>query len=92
MITICKESWLNGLEKGDAQLLLEYFKDKQKENASFFYSIQTDESDQISNCFWCDAKSRVDYDIFGDVVFLTQHSKLMDMTCLLYTSPSPRDS
>ncbi|XP_026400199.1 protein FAR1-RELATED SEQUENCE 5-like [Papaver somniferum] len=56
------------MKAGDAQLLLDYFQAKQKENKSFFYTIQPDEEDRIMNIFWCDAKSRLDYSAFGDVV------------------------
>ncbi|XP_026434297.1 protein FAR1-RELATED SEQUENCE 5-like [Papaver somniferum] len=56
------------LKEGDAKVLLAYFKRKQKENKSFFYTIQVGDDDRIMNYFWCDAKSRLDYSIFGDVV------------------------
>jgi len=46
--------------------------------------MQTDESDQISNYFSCDAKLKVDYDIFEMLYIFTQHSKLIDMTSHLY--------
>ncbi|XP_026460404.1 protein FAR1-RELATED SEQUENCE 5-like isoform X1 [Papaver somniferum] len=38
------------------------------ENPSFFYSIQVDSEGQMTNFFWADAKSRMDYYYFGDVV------------------------
>ncbi|KAL5723253.1 hypothetical protein ACHQM5_006671 [Ranunculus cassubicifolius] len=56
------------LKKGDGQFLLDYFEWKQKENNLFYYNIQFDDSNRIRNFFWCDAKSRADYEIFGDVV------------------------
>ncbi|XP_026384958.1 protein FAR1-RELATED SEQUENCE 5-like [Papaver somniferum] len=56
------------LKEGDAENFLAYFKRKQKENNSFFYNIQFDDDNRIMNCFWCDAKSRLDYSTFGDVV------------------------
>lgn len=56
------------LKEGDATSLLSYFKSKEKENKSFYYSIMTDEDNRIRGCFWCDAKSKVDYNFFGDVV------------------------
>ncbi|KAL2316947.1 hypothetical protein Fmac_030823 [Flemingia macrophylla] len=54
----------------DAQNLLEYFKKMQAENPGFFYAIQLDEDNHMSNVFWADARSRTAYSHFGDVVTL----------------------
>ncbi|XP_057510810.1 protein FAR1-RELATED SEQUENCE 5-like [Actinidia eriantha] len=55
-------------EKGDAQCLLDYLNEKQLENPHFFYAIQLDAEAQMTNFFWVDAKARMDYSYFGDVV------------------------
>eukprot|EP00262_Sarcandra_glabra_P015449 TRINITY_DN4756_c0_g4_i1.p1 TRINITY_DN4756_c0_g4~~TRINITY_DN4756_c0_g4_i1.p1 ORF type:complete len:723 (+),score=72.87 TRINITY_DN4756_c0_g4_i1:130-2298(+) len=52
----------------DAQMVLEYFQRKQAENPAFFYAIQVDEDQQLANVFWVDARSRLAYEYFGDVV------------------------
>ncbi|XP_012829668.1 PREDICTED: protein FAR1-RELATED SEQUENCE 5-like [Erythranthe guttata] len=54
--------------EGDIQLLLDYLKQKQSENPSFFYAIQGDEDQYTGNVFWADPKSRSDYNHFGDTV------------------------
>ncbi|TKY57066.1 FAR1-RELATED SEQUENCE 3 [Spatholobus suberectus] len=54
----------------DAQNLLEYFKKMQAENPGFFYAIQLDENNHMSNVFWADARSRAAYSHFGDAVTL----------------------
>lgn len=54
----------------DAQNLLEYFKKMQAENPGFFYAIQLDEENHMSNAFWSDARSRIAYNNFGDAVTL----------------------
>ncbi|XP_054798570.1 protein FAR1-RELATED SEQUENCE 3-like isoform X5 [Prosopis cineraria] len=54
----------------DAQNLLEYFKKMQAENPGFFYAIQLDEENHMSNVFWADARSRTAYSHFGDAVTL----------------------
>ena len=54
----------------DAQNLLEYFKKVQAENPGFFYAIQLDEDNRMSNVFWADARSRTAYRHFGDAVTL----------------------
>ncbi|KAL4385753.1 hypothetical protein GQ457_15G014850 [Hibiscus cannabinus] len=56
------------LEKGDAQIMLDYFHDCQSKNPGFFYAIQTDIDGCLANCFWVDARSRMAYKHFGDVV------------------------
>ncbi|XP_068658788.1 protein FAR1-RELATED SEQUENCE 5-like [Aristolochia californica] len=56
------------LQSGDAQAVMNQFKHLKNENPSFFYSIQFDETNQAINFFWVDARSRVAYQFFGDVV------------------------
>ena len=57
------------LESNDAKTLLEYLKNKQREDPTFFYKIQVDEKDgQIANFFWADGQSIMDYTCFGDAV------------------------
>ncbi|XP_049347739.1 protein FAR1-RELATED SEQUENCE 5-like [Solanum verrucosum] len=56
------------LEKGDAQLMLQYFQRRQSENPGFFYAIQMDVDGHLANCFWVDARSRIAYKNFGKVV------------------------
>ncbi|ESQ47733.1 hypothetical protein EUTSA_v10022007mg, partial [Eutrema salsugineum] len=53
---------------GDAGAVLEYFQRKKEDNSSFFYSMQLDEDDMITNIFWADDRSISDYNLFGDVV------------------------
>ncbi|GMH06718.1 hypothetical protein Nepgr_008558 [Nepenthes gracilis] len=56
------------LDEGDAQILLDYFMHIKKENPQFFYAIDMNEEQQLRNLFWIDAKNRVDYVSFSDVV------------------------
>lgn len=56
------------LEKGDAQVLLDFLKAKQLEDPSFFYAIQLDDKEQVTNIFWADPRSIIDYAYFGDVI------------------------
>lgn len=63
-------------EGGEAQGLLEYLKGMQSENPSFFYAIQVDNNNCLTNVFWADAKSRMAYQYFGDAVtFDTSYKK-----------------
>ncbi|GKU91454.1 hypothetical protein SLEP1_g5326 [Rubroshorea leprosula] len=52
----------------DAQNLLSYFKKMQAENPGFFYAIQLDDDNRMTNVFWADARSRTAYNYFGDAV------------------------
>ncbi|ONI17908.1 hypothetical protein PRUPE_3G186100 [Prunus persica] len=68
-----------GLDEGDAQVMLEYFKRIRKENPNFFYAIDLNEEQRVRNLFWVDAKSRSDYRSFNDVVsFDTSYIKTND--------------
>ncbi|KAL1079513.1 hypothetical protein V6Z11_D10G227000 [Gossypium hirsutum] len=50
----------------DAQNLLNYFKKLQAENPGFYYAIQLDDDNRMTNVFWADARSRAAYNHFGD--------------------------
>lgn len=52
----------------DAQNLLNYFKKMQAENPGFFYAIQLDDENRMTNVFWTDARSKTAYNYFGDAV------------------------
>jgi hypothetical protein len=56
------------LDVGDAQAVFNYCKRKQVENSNFFYSIQCDEDSRMINFFWVDARSRLAYQQYGDVI------------------------
>lgn len=52
----------------DAHNLLNYFKKMQAENPGFYYAIQLDDDNRMTNIFWADARSRTAYSHFGDAV------------------------
>ncbi|KAL3509229.1 hypothetical protein ACH5RR_028630 [Cinchona calisaya] len=56
------------MKMGDTGGVLKYLQNMQFEDPNFFYAIQVDEDDLITNIFWSDAKMRADYANFGDVV------------------------
>ncbi|KAL6285645.1 hypothetical protein ACE6H2_010035 [Prunus campanulata] len=56
------------MEKGDAGAILQYFQHMHEDDSSYFYSMQLDEDDMITNIFWADARSVRDYDVFGNVI------------------------
>ncbi|KAK9285282.1 hypothetical protein L1049_024472 [Liquidambar formosana] len=53
---------------GDTQLLLDHLKHMHSENPAFFYAVQGDEDQCMSNIFWADPKARTNYTYFGDTV------------------------
>ncbi|PKA56056.1 Protein FAR1-like sequence 5 [Apostasia shenzhenica] len=59
---------LRGMKAGDTGIILEYLQKMKSCNSSFYYAIQVDEDDKMTNVFWADAKSMIDYHYFGDVV------------------------
>lgn len=66
------ESPKNGLGAGGGvvQSLLEYFKRKQADNPAFFYALQVDKNNCVSNVYWTDARAKMAYSYFGDAVRL----------------------
>ncbi|XP_072968994.1 protein FAR1-RELATED SEQUENCE 5-like [Typha angustifolia] len=72
---------MRDFENGDAQFLLDFLKAKQSDDPSFFYAIQLDEMERLTNCFWADAQSIIDYAYFGDAVTFdtTYHISMNDI-------------
>uniref|UniRef100_A0A2P2KQJ6 Protein FAR1-RELATED SEQUENCE n=1 Tax=Rhizophora mucronata TaxID=61149 RepID=A0A2P2KQJ6_RHIMU len=56
------------LEEGDIQIMFDHFLHMQDENPNFFYAIDLNEEQRLRNVLWIDAKGRLDYGYFGDVV------------------------
>jgi len=59
---------LKFIEAGDAQSLVNQLQSRQPEDAMFYYSVQLDQHSHLTNVFWRDGRSKVDYDCFGDVL------------------------
>ncbi|KAL5567819.1 hypothetical protein UlMin_024394 [Ulmus minor] len=58
------------MKEGEAGRLMHYFQRQHFENPSFFYALQPDIDDKVSNIFWTDDHMVSDYVLFGDVVCL----------------------
>ena len=73
------------IEAGDAQPLVNHLQNKQAQDAMFYYSVQLDQESRLTNVFWRDGKSKVDYDCFGDVVIFatTYRTNKHDLICAL---------
>jgi hypothetical protein len=56
------------LGTGGAGALCDYFKRMQAINNNFYFAIDFDDDCRLRNVFWADARSRVSYEDFGDVV------------------------
>ncbi|KAF2293169.1 hypothetical protein GH714_034208 [Hevea brasiliensis] len=63
------------LREGDAQAVQDFFCRSQLMDPNFFYVVDLNEKGYMRNLFWADARSRVAYGYFGDVVAI-------DTTCL----------
>ncbi|KAJ8512868.1 hypothetical protein OPV22_003302 [Ensete ventricosum] len=69
-----REIRYNDLGPDDAQNLLEYFKKTQADNPFFYYAVQIENNNCMTNIFWADSKARMAYYYFGDVVrFVTKY-------------------
>ncbi|XP_039120441.1 protein FAR1-RELATED SEQUENCE 5-like [Dioscorea cayenensis subsp. rotundata] len=56
------------LKLGDAGAIMQYMQERQADDPSFYYAMQVDKEDQITNVFWADSKSIIDFSYFGDVI------------------------
>ncbi|KAL3641889.1 hypothetical protein CASFOL_012704 [Castilleja foliolosa] len=70
------------MKEGDAARLMYYFNRQHFINPSFFYSLQLDIDDKVSNIFWADDNMISEYGHFGDVVCL-------DTSCVRNTNSRP---
>ncbi|KAJ0965348.1 hypothetical protein J5N97_026486 [Dioscorea zingiberensis] len=59
------------IEAGDAQSIINFFKQKQAEDPLFFYSVQVDQNNQLASFFWRDGRSKLD--ILEIFLCLIQH-------------------
>ena len=72
------------MRRGDTGGVLEYLQGKQLEDPTFFYAIQLDEDEFITNIFWADAKMMNAYSYFGDVVaFILRIGKIKNVVLFL---------
>lgn len=62
--------------QGDVNALIQLFMDRQSSDSMFAWDLQTDDSDRLTNIFWSDGLSRLDYDCFGDVVIFDTSYRL----------------
>lgn len=66
----CRNYMRNNRQKsiqGEIQLLLDYLRQMNAHNPTFFYSLQGS-SDDVGNVFWADPKAITDFTYFGDTV------------------------
>ena len=65
-----RDKQMNSIQPEDAQGLIDCLKQLQGEDPSFFYTLQVDAESHMTNFFWRDSRSKIDYDYFGDVLIL----------------------
>ncbi|XP_014755403.1 protein FAR1-RELATED SEQUENCE 5 isoform X2 [Brachypodium distachyon] len=53
-------------ENSDVEVTLKHLKELELRNPCFLYTKQTDEDNIARSIFWSDARSKLDYEIFGD--------------------------
>lgn len=63
------------LKEGDGHAIYNYFCRMKLTNPDFFYLFDIDDDGHLRNVFWADARSRVSYSYFNDIV-------IIDTTCL----------
>ncbi|XP_061364286.1 protein FAR1-RELATED SEQUENCE 5-like [Gastrolobium bilobum] len=68
---------------GDAQSVINHFRSSQANDPAFVYTMQVDHENRMTNFFWRDGISRIDYNHFGDVVIFdtTYRTNKYNMAC-----------
>ncbi|XP_058217233.1 protein FAR1-RELATED SEQUENCE 5-like [Rhododendron vialii] len=56
------------LKYGESGALLGYFRNQSAQNPYFYYAVQLDVDEKITNIFWADHEMITDYGLFGDAV------------------------
>ncbi|KAJ1700714.1 hypothetical protein LUZ63_000493 [Rhynchospora breviuscula] len=56
------------LRKGDADILMTYFREKQAVDPNFFYQCKFDDDNRLELVFWANSVSRAAYQYFGDAL------------------------
>ncbi|CAL1379151.1 unnamed protein product [Linum trigynum] len=76
------------VEAGDAQSPMNYLKKKKAEDPMFFYAVQVDQKNRLTNFFWRDGRSKIDYDSFGDVMIFdtTFRTNKYNLICAPFVS------
>ncbi|XP_060182993.1 protein FAR1-RELATED SEQUENCE 5-like [Lycium barbarum] len=71
------------VEAGDAQSVVKEFNNRQASESLFYWDVQLDSKGRIANFFWRHGRSRIYYEIFGDVVSFdtTYHTNKYRMIC-----------
>lgn len=73
----------NLISAGDCQTLINHFNCLQSNGSKFSYTFQLDEEQRLTNFFWSDGVSKLDYESFGDVVVFdtTYRTNKYNMIC-----------
>jgi zinc finger SWIM domain-containing protein 3 len=64
------------MQPGDGEAILKYLQTMQMDNPMFFYTVQIDEDDKLTNFILADPKSRNDFNYFSDVLCLDTTYKI----------------
>lgn len=68
LYNFCDQRKKQILADGDAGTLLKHLWARRTDNAGFYFDYAEDDKGHLKCLFWCDAQSRLDYQVFGDVL------------------------
>ena len=52
----------------DIDCTLRYIEKLQQDRPGFIYKMETDETNAVRSIFWTDARARLDYKLYGEVI------------------------
>ncbi|KAL2897421.1 Protein FAR1-RELATED SEQUENCE 5 [Bienertia sinuspersici] len=73
-LNYCNRLKMKPIEGGDAQAVIDKLYQNMSDDLEFFFRVHVDGYGRVSSIFWRDSMMKEDYNIYGDVTNLTQHT------------------
>ncbi|KAM3197683.1 hypothetical protein ACQJBY_073010 [Aegilops geniculata] len=73
---LCCREKIKLIAKGDIDTALGIMRSKKAKDPNFFFEYMLDKEGQLKSMFWCDAQSRRDYQLYGDVIVFDNTYKM----------------
>ena len=64
------------IAKGDANTAIGIMRSRKEKDPEFFFEYVLDKEGHLKSMFWCDAQSRRDYQLYGDVTVFDSTYKM----------------
>ena len=73
---LCCREKMKLIAKGDANTAIGIMRSRKEKDPDFFFEYVLDKEGRLKSMFWCDAQSRRDYQLYGDVTVFDSTYKM----------------